>query len=96
MIVHFGRSFLFATITGTMILRILLGIGITVVGYFMCARTNWFLEILGPVAWAERAFVSGGSRLFYKLVGIGVIILGFIVITNLYDIIVGGIVRAVF
>jgi len=79
-----------------MIMRILLGIGIIIVGYLMCAKTNWWLEILGPVEWAERTFVSGGTRFFYKLLGIAVILLGFIVLTNLFDIIVGGFVAAVF
>jgi hypothetical protein len=79
-----------------MIARILLGIAIIVVGYLMCARTNWFLDILGPVYWAEKHFVSGGSRTFYKLLGIAVIMLGFIVVTNLYDILIGGLVSAIF
>ena len=79
-----------------MIMRILLGIAIIVVGYLMCLRTNWFYDILGPVDWAERAFVSGGSRFFYKLLGVAVIIVGIIVLTDLYDIIVGGFVAKVF
>lgn len=79
-----------------MLTRILLGLGIIVIGYFMCAKTNIFLDLLGPVQWAERTFVSGGSRLFYKLLGIVVILVGFIVITNLYDILVGGLVASIF
>ncbi len=79
-----------------MITRILLGLGIILVGYLMCAKTNWWLDILGPVAWAERHFVSGGSRLFYKLLGIVVIVIGIIVLTNLYDILIGGFVTSVF
>ena len=79
-----------------MILRILLGIGIIVVGYLMCAKTNWFLDILGPVAWAEKHFVSEGSRLFYKLLGILIIILGIIVVTDLYDMLVGGFIASIF
>ena len=66
-----------------MILRILLGLGIIVVGYLMAAKTHWFLDMLGPVAWAEKHFVSEGSRLFYKLLGILVIIIGIIVISLL-------------
>lgn len=80
----------------TFILRIILGLGICVVGFFMAYKTNWWLDILGPVDWAERTFVSGGSRTFYKLLGILVILIGFIVLTNLYDTLVGGFVRMVF
>jgi len=77
-------------------MRILLGIVIVIVGYLMAAKTHWFLDMLGPVEWAERHFVSGGSRFFYKLLGIAIILIGFIVIANLYDIIVGGFVASVF
>jgi hypothetical protein len=79
-----------------MILRILLGLGIIIVGYLMAAKTQWFLDMLGPVAWAEKHFVSEGSRLFYKLLGIAVIVVGIIVVTDLYDTIVGGFVAWVF
>lgn len=79
-----------------MLLRILLGIGIIVLGYMMAAKTQWFLDILGPVAWAEKHFVSEGSRLFYKLLGILIIVLGIIVVTDLYDTIIGGFVTMVF
>ena len=79
-----------------MITRILLGLAIIALGYLMCAKTNWFYDILGPVAWAERNFVSGGTRLFYKLLGMAIIVLGCIVVTNLYDTIVGGLVRSIF
>lgn len=73
-----------------MLLKILLGFGIIVVGYLMAAKTQWFLDILGPVAWAEKHFVSQGSRLFYKLLGILIIMIGIIVMTDLYDTFVGG------
>ena len=78
------------------LVRILLGVGICVVGYLMALKTNWWLEILGPIPWAERTFVSGGSRTFYKLLGTLIIVIGFIVITDLFDSIVGGLVNAIF
>ncbi|MDQ5952231.1 MAG: hypothetical protein QG626_358 [Patescibacteria group bacterium] len=79
-----------------MLTRILIGIGMIVIGYFMAAKTNWFLDLLGPVEWAERHFVSDGSRLFYKLLAIVIIIFGIIVVTDLYDSIVGGFIALVF
>ena len=78
------------------ILRILIGVGICVVGYLLAAKTQWWLDILGPVAWAERTFASGGSRTFYKLLGTLIIVIGFIVITDLFDSIVGGLANMIF
>ena len=96
MTVQFGRSFLFATMLTSMVLQILLGLGIIALGYLMAAKTQWFLDILGPVAWAEKHFVSEGSRLFYKLLAILIIVIGIIVVTDLYDSIVGGFIGWVF
>jgi hypothetical protein len=79
-----------------MFTRILLGLGIIVVGYLMALKTNWFLDILGPVEWAERHIVGGGTRTFYKLLGMLIIIIGIIVVTDLYDEIIGGLVRSIF
>lgn len=66
-----------------MILRILIGIAITSVGVFFVLRTATILDMFGGVDWAERHL--GGSRLFYKLLGIVFIFLGLIVATNMWD-----------
>ena len=76
--------------------RILVGFLIVIVGYLMTAKTQWFLDILGRIDWAERNFVSGGSRLFYKLLGIAIIMIGFLVITNLFNIVIGGFIMSIF
>lgn len=78
------------------ITRLLLGFGIVVVGFMMAWKTNFFLDLLGPVYWAERHFFSGGTRFFYKLLGVAIIILGLIVMTNLFDIIIGGFITSIF
>lgn len=76
--------------------RILLGIIIAVVGWLMVWKTEWFQAMLGYIAWAEEHLGGGGTRLFYKLLGTAIIILGFIVATNLFDTIVGGFIRSIF
>lgn len=76
--------------------RILLGFLISVVGYLMASKTQWFLDILGRIDWAERNFTSGGSRLFYKLLGITIIFIGFLVITDLFEIVIGGFISSIF
>ncbi|OGF30032.1 hypothetical protein A2533_01490 [Candidatus Falkowbacteria bacterium RIFOXYD2_FULL_35_9] len=55
-----------------------------VVGFFFSWKTQWPMNMIGYVAFAERWFM-GGSRTFYKLLGIILIFIGIIVITNLQD-----------
>jgi hypothetical protein len=52
-------------------------IGITV-GTFMVIKTDSFLRFFGKVEWAEvHLGLDGGTKLFYKLIGITAIILSF-------------------
>jgi len=62
----------------------------------MVWKTQWFLDILGFVSWAEEHLGSGGSRMFYKLLGTLIIAIGFIIVTNLWDVIIGGFIRSIF
>lgn len=45
------------------------------VGSLMVIKTEWFLQNFGTSEWAEAKLGGGGSRLMYKLLGIGAIIL---------------------
>jgi len=65
-------------------MRILFGIGLGVVGIFMTIYSEWFYQNFGSVDFAERWFgPDGGSRLFYKFVGITVSFMGFFMATGL-------------
>jgi len=64
-------------------LRILLGIGVMLVGVWMVMKTELLLEWFGEVDWAEDKLGSGQSRLFYKLLGTGVCFLGIFIMTNI-------------
>ncbi len=62
----------------------ILGLIMIVVGGLLVVKSEWFLQNFGTVAWAEEHLgFNGGSRLFYKLIGIVIIFFGFMVITNL-------------
>ncbi len=76
--------------------RIFLGLLIIAVGFFMSWKTEFFYDILGPVDWADRTIGGGGSRVFYKLVGVAIIVLGCIVATNLFEELVGGFITSLF
>lgn len=68
-----------------MLSRILIGIFIVIVGALITTKANWIYENLGGVAWAEEHLgTEGGSRLFYKLLGILICILGFLVTSGLW------------
>ena len=65
-------------------MRILVGLGLALVGFLMVWKAEWIYENFGTVAWAETHIHSeGGSRLFYKLLGLGLILLGFSTATGL-------------
>jgi hypothetical protein len=66
-------------------MRFLIGIIIVVVGVFLVVKSEWFLQNFGSVAWAEEHLgFNGGTRLFYKLLGIISIFFGFLLITGLF------------
>ena len=67
----------------SLIVQILIGLAIAGVGVFFVMRTGDVLDFLGPVDWAEQHL--GGSRMFYKLLGVVVCLIGFIVATDLWD-----------
>ena len=55
-----------------------------VAGFLLMWKTEWIYQNFGTIAWAEMHFHSmGGSRLFYKSVGICLILLGFLTMTGL-------------
>jgi hypothetical protein len=64
-------------------LRILLGFLIVIVGYIIVWKADWFLKNVGYVEWAEE-HLTEGSYLFYKLIGICVILLGIFFITGIW------------
>ncbi|MFB6181934.1 MAG: hypothetical protein ABEJ24_03485 [Candidatus Magasanikbacteria bacterium] len=69
----------------------LLGIGGIVVGSLMVIYTDWIIRNFGRNRWAEQHLsTSGGSRLFYNLIGIAIIFISLLGMTGLLgDIILG-------
>lgn len=63
--------------------RIIGGILIIIAGLPFVLKTSWFMQNFGAVAWAEAKLGSGGSWLFYKLIGVGIIIVGLMLATDL-------------
>ena len=65
-------------------MRYLLGTFIAVIGTLIVLKTEWIIANFGASAWAEEKFgTSGGSRLMWKVIGIILIFVGFLFITNM-------------
>lgn len=71
-------------------LRVLLGLFVMIVGYFMVAKSEKVFEWFGQNEFAEKYFGYGGSRFFYKLIGILVVFIGIFIATNIISDILGG------
>ncbi len=54
------------------------------IGFLLTVKSDWFMFNFGRVSWVEKHLkVEGGSRLFYKLLGILIIIGSFMAMTGL-------------
>ena len=67
----------------TFILHALIGFAIAAVGVLFVMRTRDIVDFLGPVDWAEQHL--GGTSMFYKLLGVFVIFIGFVVAFDLWN-----------
>jgi hypothetical protein len=77
-----------------MFLRIIFGLLIAGVGALITIKANWFYENFGSIPSADKYLGSeGGSRLAYKLIGILVSVIGFLVMTNLIQSLLEGFAR---
>ena len=55
-----------------------------IVGIIFVIKTEWFIQNFGTSAWAEAKLgLNGGTRLMYKLIGVGMIIISFMGMTGL-------------
>jgi len=78
-------------------MRIFVGLIMIVLGIAMVIKTEAMMSLTGKIDWAEiHMRLSGGTRPFLKLVGIGIIIVGIIVMLNLIENIFGPLLRTIF
>lgn len=76
--------------------RILIGLAIVAAGAALVIKTRVLLDIFGPSAWAESKLGNGGSNLMYKLIGIVICFIGFMVATNLWNAFLGATIGSFF
>jgi hypothetical protein len=54
-------------------------------GFLIVAKSEWMLNNFGRIGWFDQHLgLEGGTRLGYKLIGMLVIFIGFLVITNMF------------
>ena len=77
--------------------RIILGLVVAVAGAMITVKAEWIYQNLGPIPSADKYLgMEGGSRLAYKLIGITISIVGFLIMTNLIAGILNSLIRALF
>ncbi|MBI4281745.1 hypothetical protein HY625_02870 [Candidatus Uhrbacteria bacterium] len=65
-------------------MRILWGLLIVIAGALMVIYGEKIYDAFGAVPFAEKYLgTEGGSRLFYKLLGVLAVIIGFMIMTNM-------------
>jgi len=66
--------------------QFIIGMLIAGVGFLIVLKADWFLQNFGSIPFAEKHLSSeGGSRLFYKLIGILFMIIGIMHATALLE-----------
>lgn len=63
-------------------IRVPLGLGVMVIGYLIVKKTEVVFGWFGTNDFAEKTFGEGGSRFFYKLIGIFIVFIGMMIATN--------------
>lgn len=78
-------------------MRFFIGFILIIIGILLVWKTEPIVGFAGYSDWAERNLgTEGGTRLMYKLIGIGFIFLGMLAITGLYQGFMEGTVGALF
>jgi len=72
-----------------MLVRILIGLIVAGVGFMMVYRPRYFLDFLGNQAWVEKIFSVNDQELAYKIIGMIVIFVGVLIMTNLMNDLLG-------
>ncbi|MBI4281151.1 hypothetical protein HY628_03060 [Candidatus Uhrbacteria bacterium] len=60
-------------------MRYFIGILAVLLGFLMIWKSEWLLQQFGRISWAEEHLGGeGGTRLFFKLLGLAIIIFSFL------------------
>ncbi|MFA6475411.1 MAG: hypothetical protein WCV88_04420 [Patescibacteria group bacterium] len=66
-----------------MLTRFLVGIGMIMAGAFLIIKTELMVSWFGRIGWAEEKLgAEGGTRIFYKIIGMVLIVLAFMIMSG--------------
>lgn len=66
-------------------MRILFSLFLLFAGIGITLKADWFYENFGTIPFFEKYFhSSGGGRFGYRMVGIGTVLVGILVLTNIH------------
>ena len=68
-----------------MLTRILIGLALVAFGIYMVWKTRDIIGFFGTSDWADSKLGGGGTALMYKMIGLILIFIGFIVTTNMWN-----------
>ena len=64
--------------------KIIIGLVIAAIGIIIVIKSEWFMRNFGEIEFAEKHLgTAGGTRFFYKLIGIFIAAMGFMLATGL-------------
>ncbi len=64
-------------------MKYVIGIILIGIGFVIIWKSNWLMDNMGRIEWAEMHLGSdGGTRLFYKLIGVVIILLSFLLMSG--------------
>lgn len=69
--------------------RFIIFVVTSVVGFYMVKKPDLFMDLIGRMYFAEKYF-TGGTRPMIQLIGVGIILLGFSVLTGVYENMING------
>ena len=73
-------------------MKYILGTILIGIGFVIVWKSDWLMNNFGRIGWAEEKLgMEGGTRLFYKLIGITIIILTFLYMSGALQAILGAI-----
>lgn len=67
-------------------MRYIIGIIAIVIGFIIIWKSEWLLQNFGRIDWAEiHLGADGGTRIFYKLLGLAIIIIAFLYMSGFIE-----------
>jgi len=78
-------------------MKFFLGLIGIAIGFLLIWKTDWLVNNFGRIDWAEQHIsAEGGTRLFWKLVGIGIIFISLLYMFGFIEGILSGIFSSLF